>query len=365
LTRQAWDFDLTALHGPQGMTDEDRAYRGSRYADVRAALLANPYRPGRCGETPGPLPLFKSTIANAWAGIFTAHADLFKQASARSVDSRADLRWGPDGKGFRRIIAPNGICLCGTWEITVDTAFTGYFKKGARGLVIGRYSSDGSETRRGQRRSLSLAGKIYPTTDPDHANALIPASFVAQEDLGGMHTDAINDAELRNEPDVTAFRRGIHFLIMLRAGILFRRLDRMADIRQLHEIAELGKPAAEPTRTPRHMRLKMAPGQRRIDGDGLDFRDEIYAHLFTPGQAGPAGSIAFDISVSDAGQRRGLNTLRRVIVTDWQPIGRLTFTEAVASYNGDHVIHFHHPGWRDDRNDRATAIRKDELRVRR
>ena len=63
-----WDFDLTALHGPQGMTDEDRAYRGSRYAEVREAVYANPYRSGRSGEAPGPLPVFESTVRNAWSG---------------------------------------------------------------------------------------------------------------------------------------------------------------------------------------------------------------------------------------------------------------------------------------------------------
>ncbi|HYC63033.1 MAG TPA: hypothetical protein VEK79_26065 [Thermoanaerobaculia bacterium] len=27
------------------------------------------------------------------------------------------------------------------------------------------------------------------------------------------------------------------------------------------------------------------------------------------------------------------------------------FDEAVASFNGDRVLHFNHPAWRDDRND--------------
>ena len=31
--------------GIEGITDDDRAYRGSRYADVRDAMLANPYQP--------------------------------------------------------------------------------------------------------------------------------------------------------------------------------------------------------------------------------------------------------------------------------------------------------------------------------
>jgi len=355
-------LDLSALHGPQGMTEEDRQYRGSRYSEVRDALFANPYRAGACGESPGPLPMYESTIRNAWRGFVRRRFDPFTEASARSIDSRADLRWGPDGKGFRRILSPNGICLCGIWEITVENPYTGYFRKGARGLIVGRYSSDGNETRRGQRRSLSLAGKIYPTTDPGHAEPLIPASFMTQEDLGGMRTDYINDAELRNEPNVTAFRRGIHFLIMMRAGVIFRRLDKMADVRQLHEIAELAKPDGEATRCPRHMLLKMTSGQPRVAGGELDFRDEVYAHV--AGNGG-RGSLAFDISVADGGERRGTNTFRRVIVPGWQRIGQVTFTEAVASYNGDHVIHFHHPGWRDDVNDPATAIRRGGQRVRR
>jgi hypothetical protein len=360
-----WDFDLTALHGPQGMTDEDRAYRGSRYAEVREALYANPYRGGRSGQMPGPLPMFKSTIHNAWCGALPGgRPDQLRQATARIVDSKSDLRWGPDGKGYRKILSPNGICVLGMWEVTEETQYTGYFKKGARGLFIGRYSSDGNETRRGQRRSLSLAGKIYPTADPNHPTPLVAASFMSQEDLGGMRTPYINDAELRNEPNVTAYRRGIYILVMLRAGRHFVPLDKVPDIRQLYEIAELGKPESEPTRTPRYMLLKMAPGQPRIEGAKLDFRDEVYAHLFKLGDAEPTGPIVFDLSVSNTGKRRGIPGFLRVKVTDWQRIGRVTITEAVASYNGDHVIHFHHPGWRDNANDPSTAIRSGERRVR-
>jgi hypothetical protein len=151
---------------------------------------------------------------------------------------------------------------------------------------------------------------------------------------------------------------------MLRAGTYFVPLDKVPDVRQLHEIAELGKPASVPTRCPEHMLLKMSPDQRRIKGDDLDFRDEIYAHLFKAGDQAPTGSMDFDISVSDKGTRIGFPGSRRVTVTDWQRIGILRFTEAVASYNADHVIHFHHPGWRDNKNDPSTAIRSNEQRVR-
>ena len=359
-----WDFDLVALHGQQGMTDEDRAYQGSRYSEVRAALCENPYRDGSYGQAPGPLPMFRSTIRNAWKGTFHG-TNYLKQASARAVDSRADLRWGADRKGYRRILAPNGICVLGTWEITEDTPYTGYFKKGAKGLTIGRLSTDGNETMRGQRRSLSLGMKIYPTTDPNHATPLIPASIIAQEDLGGMHTPYFNEAELRNEPNVTGYRRGIYVLILIRAGLHFVPIDKIPDIRQLHEVSELGKPAGEPTRTPEHMLLKMPPGQRRIEGNRLDFRDEIYAHIFKhPGDPEPTGTMEFDIFVSDNGRRRGIPGFRRVVVSDWKRIGKLTFKEAIASYNSDHVIQFHHPGWRDNKDDPSTVIRAHEQRVR-
>ena len=131
-----WDFDLVNLHGPQGMTAEDRGYRGSRYSEVRAALYQNPYRGGVYGQQPGPLPMFRSTIRNAWRGLLSGE-NHFRQASTRSLDSQADLRWGADGKGWRRIIAPNGICALGTWEITERSPYTGYFAEGSKGLTIG------------------------------------------------------------------------------------------------------------------------------------------------------------------------------------------------------------------------------------
>ena len=55
------------------------------------------------------------------------------------------------------------------------------------------------------------------------------------------------------------------------------------------------------------------------------------------------------IEVSDEGKMTGLIN-RGLQVKDWKPIGRITFDWAAASYNGDFVIHFHHPSWRNDRN---------------
>ncbi len=357
-------LSLSKLHGPQGLTDEDRSYIGSRFADVKAALFENPYQKVWGATGNGPFPVYIATIGQAFQGFLPGgDPDLLRAASARTIDSRADLRWGDDRKGFRRIIHPNGICLFGRWEIHENNVYSGYFKKGSRGLVIARFSPN-TKTLRGEPKSLSLVGKIYPTTDEGHPDPLFPANFFTQEDFGNERTRYLNDAEMRNAPDVTSFRRRLEVLILLRQLAVFRSVDKVHDVRQLHEIAELGKPVSEPTRAPEFMQLKMAPGQPRIEGgDELDFRDEIYAHIFDRGDPQPKRMLRFDILVSDRGRSKGFSAFKRVIIEDWQKIGEISFDNCVASYNGDHVIHFHHPNWRNDRNDPATTVRVDGKRV--
>ena len=258
--------------GTQQITEEDRAYQGSRFSEVRDALFANPYQRvwGRDGEPP--LPTYEVTLMSVLRGILPfGRAHLFRQAVERTVDSNADLRWGPDRKGFRRLLHPNGVCLTGLWEITEETAYSGYFRKGSRALVVGRYSTCCTETRRGHTRSLSLVGKVFPTTDPNHPQPLRTASFITQEDLGGDHTDYVNDAELRNAPDTRAWRRGSGVPVLLLEGAFFLRADKEPTHRQLYQIAELGKPEGEPTRAPMFMRLLVAPDQPRIDRRSVGF----------------------------------------------------------------------------------------------
>src|SRR5713226_2172771 len=230
--------------GTESITDKDRGYNGSRFAEVRDALFANPYQEqwGRDGQ--GPLPIYQVTLSSVLRGILSFGSRyLFQQATARAVDSHADLRWGPDRKGFRRLLHPNGVCLTGRWEITEDTEYSGYFRKGSQALIVGRYSTCCTETRRGHTRSLSLVGKLFPTTDADHAEPLHTASFITQQDIGGDWTDYINDAELRNAPNTTLLRRGTGTPILAITGAVFNLVDKKPSIRQLYEIAELGKSA--------------------------------------------------------------------------------------------------------------------------
>jgi hypothetical protein len=347
--------------GAQGVTDEDLQYRGSTFSEVRNALFANGYYLVWRGPEEPPLPIYEISLGRTLMGI--GRYWYFQHAARRTVDTFADLRWGVDRKGFRRIAHPNGVCLTGTWEIDADAAtnYSGYFAAGRRGLIVARYSCCCNETRSGHYRSLALVGKIYPTTDPQHTDRLRPASFITQGDIGGSKALVISDVELRNAPDTTPWRRGAAgFFNLLATGIVLLRADKEPTMRQVYEIAELGKAPGEPTRAPEFMRLLVEPSSV-ASAEDVDIRDEILGRIYDEGANAPRRTLTFDIEVSDTGTTRGRVVQRRTI-TGWTRIGRIVFREAVASYNGDFVIHFHHPKWRTDRNDPASVARRPRSR---
>lgn len=345
--------------GIQGLTAEDRPVAaGSRFSVVRDAIFANPYQKvwGAAGNAPFErfavtlLPLYKGMLpfGKPWQ---------FLAAAKRVLASDSDLRWGPDRKGYRRLLHANGICLTGVWEVTEETPYSGYYRKGSRGLMIARYSTCCTETRRGYTRSLAMIGRIYPTLDPDHPEPLPTACFITQEDLGGENTPDINSAKLRNAPDTTAIRRGLGLPILLQTGLVLNIAEKKPTIRQVYPIAELGKPPGEPTRAPEFLQFTVAPGQPVIPGADLDFRDEIMAHLYDRGDPTPKRKLVFDVETSDTGTTHGFPLRERRNITNWKKIGTMTFDAAVASFNGDRVFHVNHPAWREDRNDPSTVVK--------
>jgi hypothetical protein len=345
--------------GIQAFTDADkRVIAGSRFSVVRDAVFANPYQKVWGAEGNVPLERFPVTFKPLLSGIFPGGKRWqFLGAAKRVLASDSDLRWGPDGTGFRRMLHANGIVMTGVWEITEDTPYSGYFRKGSRGLMIARYSTCCTETRRGNMRSLAMIGRIYPTTDPNHAEPLPTASFITQEDIGGENTPNINDALLRNAPNTTVSRRGSGMPILLLTGLVLNLAEKKPTIRQVYPIAELGKEATEPTRAPEFMQLTVAPGQPVIPGADLDFRDEIMAHIYDPGDPSPKRRLVFNIETSDTGTTHGTPIKERRNITNWKKIGTITFDAAVVSVNGDRVFHVNHPAWREDRNDPRTVVK--------
>jgi transposase InsO family protein len=53
------------------------------------------------------------------------------------------------------------------------------------------------------------------------------------------------------------------------------------------------------------MRLTVAPAQPRIEGAGLDFRDEIMAQIYDRGDIRPKRTLTFNIQVTDDGETHG------------------------------------------------------------
>lgn len=353
---------MTALQpsalGSQEFTRADLGYSGSRYADVREAIFRNPYYKVWGGPSEPDLPIYNVTLMNTLRGILPfGQRWRFKQAAQRALDSHADLRWGRDNSGFRRILHPNGVCLFGRWIIDTPSQYSGYFRHQSEALIIGRFSTCCTTTKRKHNRSLSMVGKLYPTSDSNHQESLRTANFITQDDIGGRRTEYVNDVELRNAPDTTPLRRGWALPTLLVTGLVFMRVDREPTIRQLYPIAELGKPANEKTRAPNFMRLTVDSRQPRADGETSDFRDEILAHIYDRGDPAPKRKLTFTIEVTDEARTSGKIFSKRTFPSGWNSIGRIEFHEAVASYNGDFVIHFNHPPWRTDRNDPATVVR--------
>lgn len=350
-------FDSTYF-GPEGMTIEDHAYAGSRYSEVRDVLFRNAYYRTWGASDARPLPVYGMTLGHTLRGLLRRPWH-FLDASKRTVMSDADLRWGPGRRGFRRILHPNGVCLFGTWEIDTDasSAYSGYFMPGSRGLMVGRYSTSGSKVHRGQTRSLSLVGKIYPTADENHADWLRPANFFTQEDIGGERTRFVNDAIFHNAPNVTPWRRGWGLPAFIVTGVALGLADKSVTVRQLYHIAELGKQDHEETKTPHFLRIRMAPDQRVNYEDDIDFRDEILSMIYDKGDPTPKRSLIFTIEITDTGTSKIRLGIRRRF-DGWKKIGQMVFREAVASYNGDFVVHFPHPPWRNDPNNPTTLARK-------
>ena len=229
---------------------------------------------------------------------------------------------------------------------------------------MGRYSSCCTETRRGHTRSLALVGKLFPTTDPNHSEPLRTASFITQQDLAGDNTDYINDVELRNAPDTHAWRRGSGMPIFLLRAPSFSR-----SIKNPRFASCTRSPSSASQRSnPRERRNSCACWSRQINL-GSKVKSWISAtkswrRFFDRGDPTPKRTLTLCIEVTDEGSTRGTAAFQRRTFKNWRHIGKLTFDNAVASYNGDFVVHFNHPTWRANRNDPSTATRISGRKVR-
>gem|GEM_PF-257083 len=336
-----------SLLAEEGETLADRQYDGSTYQEVHDAVFRDPYSGTVPWGSPNTtLPVYHIPLGTLAKGLLLRSLrSPFREASLRTIASHADLRWGENRQGVQRLLHPHGICLAGTWRITRDTEFTGYFAKGRECPIIARYSSE--ERLRNKPRTLSLVGKLFPTQKP--GEKVHTANFITQSALGGVRSESIFDVHLRNAPDVVPLASGIAFVRLMLSLLAFRTVDSHKTERQLYEIAEAGTgptPDGTATNCPRYMQLSIVSPQVVSDGSTSDFREDILAQMYKRGDSALIQPLVFKIEVSKTGRMKGIFN-RTLVETSWDEIGVIEFTEAVASYNGDFVIHFHHPKWRD------------------
>lgn len=254
--------------------------------------------------------------------LFSWGKDIILEDSIRTLNDHSDIL-----EPFDKLAHPNGICLKGVWEIHSENRYSGYFKKGSKALVIARASSALSNTRSGDLRAFGLAGKLFPTMDPNKLNQEYTANFFLIDDLGGTKAEHYTDVNLTNEPDVTMTSAVVkNLLYALKVASAFGKADANPKIRQLYEISYLGEKDKANIITPKWMKVE---AQKDQTVDAEDFRDELHIEK--------GKKLIFDISVTS----KSIDGKK-----DWQSIGTIIFDNSVVSTSCDHRLHFHHPKWR-------------------
>lgn len=262
----------------------------------------------------GLLPAYSVSVRN----FIIDGINYLRQDAIRTVSDDADYL-----PRLEKRVHSNGICFSGTWKITADTPYSGYFKKDATGLIIARASTALSETERGQPRAFGFAGKLFPTLDPDQTSTT--ANFFLVDVLMGAQRNHYLTTGMTNKPS-TGFRWSVLYLGFL-AARAFASADSNPGFRPLYPIAELGLADGAAENSPQYMMIRGSSDN--TPNDSIDFRDELNMN------ANGYNSLHFDIMVSDVSARQSSSS--------WQTIGEIELNQSVVSYGCDRMLHFSHP----------------------
>src|ERR1041384_3576582 len=161
---------------------QSNGYHGSTLNEVGDQGFSDPY---------SALPDGRISLASFYKGL----TNLILRDSRRRVAEQADLV-----PYFQKLVHPNGIALAGSWNITETSPYSGYFRQGARGLIIARCSTLLSQTKQGEARGFAFAGKIFPTMDPNER--VKTANFVTIDVLAGSRAKYFTEVALTNAPAI-------------------------------------------------------------------------------------------------------------------------------------------------------------------
>lgn len=266
-------------------------YDGSTFAEVKAVAFSGPY------DT---LPTYPGLGPKTFLQFFNA--------SARNLADKRDVR-----PRYDKLIHANGICFTGVWKIDRPSPYTGYFAQGSEGLLLARFSIAGPQVTRGHSRALGIAGKVFPTLDPNEK--VKPGNFVTVTTLSGTKEPYVTNMQPANFAEV-----GSNPAAIVINRVIFRLMDTRPGYRQLHPISTLGVPRGGRVVTPDLMMLAVADGTPRIDAE--DFRDELRLGNY------PDHKLVYTINVKMFDE------------STWTRLGTMTFDEDAISEGGDKRIHF-------------------------
>jgi hypothetical protein len=276
------------------------------FAELWRNVTSDPYE----------LPHHEVTLRSFFAGFSYQLA----RAGRRIIADQRDLL-----PRFRKLIRPNAICLAGRWKITQPSPYSGLFCTGAEALLVARASVAFGETESGHYRSFGMAGKLFPTLDPEQP--VRTANFFVIDDNGGTKTENYLDAQMTTLPGLSINPSSLRNLPLLIAITVAQRLaDTRSETRQLYPLSEIRVADRDLVRTPRFMRVSGKKGQRIA---ARDFRDQLRTERFK-------GPIGFDIATRDTKQE------------PWRTLGSIEFEQDVVSDSGDHRLHFSHPRWKSE-----------------
>ena len=251
--------------------------------------------------------MFRSTIRNAWGCFgqplqarirsfdgFEGRSSLGRRRQGLAENHRAErhLRRSAPGRSPR------------------THPYTGYFKKGSQGaddrpVLVGRQRNEARTASLDQSRHEDLSDDGSRPSDAVDSGERDRAGR-SRRHAHGLHQRRRARATRRTCTPTAAGSTSSSCFAPARSSSSSTKSATAVSSTRLPSSASLPD---EPINAPDHLLLKMSPGQRRIEGDGLDFRDEIYGHIFKPGDTAPTGSMEFDISVSDTGKRSGFQGL--------------------------------------------------------
>ena len=247
-----------------------------------------------------PLPVYDVTLRGLLGGIIPFVTPVFTRASERALrfGRRPALGSRPQG------LSPHRASERHLPDRPVGDhrgrPVTRLLRAGSAALIVGRYSTCCTETRRGDMRSLSLVGKLFPTTDPEHADAAADREL---HDAGGHRRRQHRQHQRRRTAQCArhdGHAAALAVPILLAVGwCSARRSSSPASVSSTDRRARQAGGRAD-ARARVHAALVVAPGSR-IPGADLDFRDEMMAQIFDPGDPVPKRTLTFDIEVTDEG----------------------------------------------------------------